>query len=75
MSATGSHKRKYLIASAACLALAAGAYGLGAVTAPAFYDDECRKFLGLVNTGWEVLSLVAIGYRGTTAAARFQMTS
>ena len=28
MSATGSHKRKYLIASAACLALAAGAYGL-----------------------------------------------
>jgi SagB-type dehydrogenase family enzyme len=57
------------------LYLAAGAYGLGAVTTPAFYDDECRKFLGLTNTGWEVLSLVAIGYRGTTAAARFHMTS
>jgi hypothetical protein len=42
---------------------------------PAFYDDECRKFIGLITTGWEVLSLVAIGYRGTTAAARFHMTS
>jgi hypothetical protein len=53
------------------LYLAATAYGLGVMTAPAFYDDECRKFLGLINTGWEVLALVAIGYRGTTAAERF----
>jgi SagB-type dehydrogenase family enzyme len=57
------------------LYLAATAYGLGAMITPAFYDDECRKFIGLITTGWEVLSLVAIGYRGTTAAARFHMTS
>jgi SagB-type dehydrogenase family enzyme len=53
------------------LYLAATAYGLAAVTTNTFYDDECRHFLGLSKTGWEPLSLVAIGHRTAAASSQF----
>jgi SagB-type dehydrogenase family enzyme len=43
------------------LYLAATGLKLGCVASQDFYDEECRTFLGLARTGWEVLSLVALG--------------
>ena len=44
--------------------LAATALGLGACGIGAFYDDEIRRFLGLSETGWEVIYAMAIGLPG-----------
>ena len=52
------------------LYLAAASLGLAAVTSQDFYDEECRIFLGLAKTGWEVLSLVAVGRPMNPAAAQ-----
>lgn len=41
--------------------LAATSLNLACVASQDFYDEECRTFLGLSKTGWEVLSVVAIG--------------
>lgn len=43
------------------LALAAAASGIGASGIGSFYDDELRLFLGLEQTGWEVLYATALG--------------
>ncbi|HEY7115113.1 MAG TPA: SagB family peptide dehydrogenase [Tepidisphaeraceae bacterium] len=51
--------------------LAATALGLGTVVSQTYYDDDCRNFLALNKTGWEVLALVAIGRPGNPAAAQF----
>jgi hypothetical protein len=53
------------------LYLGAVAYGLSAVTSNTFYDEECRHFLGLAKTGWEILSLVAIGRSSAPGAAQY----
>ncbi|MFI5380066.1 MAG: SagB family peptide dehydrogenase [Tepidisphaerales bacterium] len=49
------------------LALAATAMGLGAASIGAFYDDDARRFLGLNQTGWELLYCVAVGEPGGPA--------
>jgi hypothetical protein len=41
------------------------------VVSQTYYDDDCRNFLALNKTGWEVLALVAIGRPGNPAAAQF----
>ena len=43
------------------LALAAAASGIGASGIGSFYDDELRLFLGLEQTGWEVIYATALG--------------
>lgn len=53
------------------LYLGAVAYGLATVTSNTFYDEECRHFLGLAKTGWEVLSLVALGRTGAPGSAQY----
>jgi SagB-type dehydrogenase family enzyme len=47
------------------LYLAATSLGLGAATSHSFYDEECRTFLGLSRTGWEVLSVTCVGKPAT----------
>jgi SagB-type dehydrogenase family enzyme len=44
------------------LTLAAAGCGIGACGVGSFYDDEVRQFLGLHQTGWEILYAAAIGY-------------
>lgn len=44
------------------LAVAAGASGIAASGVGSFYDDEIRQFLGLLQTGWEVLYVTALGF-------------
>jgi SagB-type dehydrogenase family enzyme len=52
------------------LYLAAASCGHGTRLLPAFYDDTVRKFLGLEHSGWEPLTLMALGAPpGTQAAA------
>ena len=51
------------------LYLAATSLNLACVASQDFYDEECRTFLGLVKTGWEVLSLIAIGKPADPGAA------
>ncbi|MGA2497193.1 MAG: SagB family peptide dehydrogenase [Tepidisphaeraceae bacterium] len=43
------------------LAIAATAMGLGVGSIGAFYDEDARRFLGLSQTGWELLYCVAVG--------------
>jgi SagB-type dehydrogenase family enzyme len=43
------------------LALAAAASGVGSCGICSFYDDEVSSFLGLQNSGWEVLYATALG--------------
>lgn len=43
------------------LYLAATSLGLACNASQDFYDEACRTFLGLAKTGWEVLSLIAVG--------------
>jgi SagB-type dehydrogenase family enzyme len=43
------------------LYLAANALGLGVAFSGLFYDDEVRKFFGLLQSGWEVMYEVAMG--------------
>lgn len=43
------------------LALAATASGIGSCGIATFYDDEVRAFLGMHQTGWEVMYLYALG--------------
>jgi SagB-type dehydrogenase family enzyme len=40
---------------------AATSAGLGCAISHDFYDEECRTFLGLSRTGWEVLSVIGVG--------------
>lgn len=47
------------------LALAAAASGIGSCGICTFYDDELRSFLGLQQTGWEVLYATTIGITAT----------
>jgi SagB-type dehydrogenase family enzyme len=49
--------------------LAATSQKLGTVNSQDFYDDDCRNFLGLGKTGWEVLSVVGVGRHMDPAAA------
>ena len=44
---------------------------LAAVASNTFYDEECRHFLGLAKTGWEILSLVAIGRSSAPGATQY----
>lgn len=48
------------------LSLAAGASGIGSCGICTFYDDQVRTFLGLQQTGWEVLYAAAIGITATS---------
>ena len=43
------------------LYLAATSLNVACLASQDFYDEECRTFLGLSKTGWEVLSVVALG--------------
>ncbi len=43
------------------LAIAATAMVLGVASVGAFYDEDARRFLGLNQTGWELLYCVAVG--------------
>jgi SagB-type dehydrogenase family enzyme len=53
------------------LNLAASSVGLGCRIVGEYHDDAWKQFLGMANTGWEVLSLVAIGgLPGAEAAAK-----
>ena len=45
------------------LYLAAASLGLGAALSHDFYDEDARVFLGLAKTGWEILSVTAVGGR------------
>jgi hypothetical protein len=45
------------------LALSSEALDLAWGETGSFYDDEVRQFLGLRQTGWEVLNVVALGTR------------
>ena len=45
------------------LALSSEALDLAWCETGAFYDEEVRKFLGLRQTGWEALNIVALGTR------------
>ena len=49
--------------------LAAQSLGFAATVFDDFYDDAWRNFLKLANTGWEVLSVVAIGGPSTVKSA------
>ncbi len=44
------------------LTLGANALGLACNNLGGFYDDEARNFLGLGQTQWQILSMIAIGY-------------
>ena len=44
------------------LTLAAGGCGIGTSPIGSFYDDEIRQFLGLHQTGWEILHITALGF-------------
>lgn len=48
--------------------LAATSLKLGCAVSYDFYDEECRTFLGLAKTGWEVLSVIAIGKHADPSA-------
>ena len=52
--------------------LAATSLNLGCVSSQDFYDEECRTFLGLAKTGWEVLAVVAIGKFIDPAKAEYE---
>jgi len=52
------------------LALSSEALDLAWCETGQFYDDECRQFLGLRNTGWEMLNVVALGTRVKEGEAR-----
>jgi SagB-type dehydrogenase family enzyme len=45
------------------LALSSEALDLAWCESGAFYDDEVRQFLGLRNTSWEMLNVIALGTR------------
>jgi SagB-type dehydrogenase family enzyme len=45
------------------LALSSEALDLAWCETGSFYDDDVRQFLGLRQTGWEVLNIVALGTR------------
>lgn len=45
------------------LALSSEALDLNWFETGSFYDEPTREFLGMLNSGWEVLDLVAIGSR------------
>jgi SagB-type dehydrogenase family enzyme len=49
--------------------LAAGSLGLGSALSHDFYDEDARLFLGLGKTGWEILSVAAVGGRIEPAEA------
>ena len=36
---------------------------LGWAETGSFFDDDARQFLGLGQTGWEILNVIAIGTR------------
>jgi SagB-type dehydrogenase family enzyme len=52
------------------LYLAATSLNLGCLASQEFYDEDARNFLGLGKTGWEVLSVVAVGKIGDPAEAQ-----
>lgn len=54
------------------LYLGATSLNLGCLASQDFYDEDARNFLGLGKTGWEVLSVVAIGKHGDPAAAAME---
>ena len=43
------------------MALAATACAIGSCGIGIFYDDELRHFLGLQQTGWEIIYCMALG--------------
>jgi SagB-type dehydrogenase family enzyme len=47
------------------LALAAAAAGVGSCGIGTFYDDEIRAFLGIAQTGWEVMYVYTLGVTAT----------
>jgi SagB-type dehydrogenase family enzyme len=51
------------------LYLAATSLNVACLASQDFYDEECRTFLGLSKTGWEVLSVVALGKPADPKAA------
>jgi SagB-type dehydrogenase family enzyme len=52
------------------IALSTEALDLGWCETGSFYDDEVRQFLGLRITGWEPLSVLAVGHPLREADAR-----
>jgi SagB-type dehydrogenase family enzyme len=44
------------------LTLAANAMGLSCCGLGGFYDDEARQFLGLGQSNWQILYMMAVGY-------------
>jgi SagB-type dehydrogenase family enzyme len=54
------------------LYLAATSLNLGCLASQDFYDEDARHFLGLGKTGWEVLSVVAVGKLGDPALAAME---
>ena len=52
------------------LALSSEALDLAWCESGAFYDEEVLQFLGLRNTGWEMLNIVALGTRVREGDAR-----
>jgi hypothetical protein len=45
------------------LALSSEALDLAWCESGLFYDEEARQFLGLRNTSWEMLNVIALGTR------------
>ena len=51
------------------IALSTEALNLAWHESGSFFDDEVKQFLGLRNTGWEILNAVAVGTREVGGAA------
>jgi SagB-type dehydrogenase family enzyme len=57
------------------LYLAATSLNVGCLATQEFYDEDARHFLGLAKTGWEVLTIVALGRFGTPMPPPLQQKS